>query len=116
MPGRKDKKRSEDETLQLAERELVKIGPRRVLLNKEGEAVSQERAWRLQGKFWDVAFIRRDGWNLGTTWDLVDVAESLWSEEWIGVLVKPSKHVMTIDEFRGAKDSLRVASDSGLQS
>ena len=57
----------------------------RVLIDKEGTAVPPKRAKEL-GVSPDVIFIRDDGWTLGAPKHLKDVAHSLWSDKWVGVI------------------------------
>lgn len=86
--------------LEAAETEIGKWGPRRVVLNTEGEAVSQEKAYRLQNEFPDVIFIRNDGWTLGAVKALVSTAEAMWPDDWIGVIVRPGTRPISYREYR----------------
>ena len=58
-------------------------GPDRVVINGSGEAVAPHRA----PKF-DIVFVRDDGWSLGAPAALAKTAESLWADQWVGVLVR----------------------------
>lgn len=83
--------------------EITKIGPRRVIINEEGEATSRERAFRFQGKNVDIVFIRHDGWNLGAISELADAAEALWENNWVAVLVMPSDRAISYSDYRRLK-------------
>ena len=86
--------------LEQAEAEIKKWGPRRVIINRDGEAVSPERARRLQDRSPDVIFIRNDGWTLGAIKELADKAEALWPDEWIAVLILPGLHPIPYTEYK----------------
>lgn len=55
----------------------------RVLINEEGEALSQRRAME-SGVLPDIAFLRKDGWVLGAPAHLESAAYGLWPDEWVG--------------------------------
>jgi hypothetical protein len=61
------------------------IKPTRVLINTEGEAIPAARA-EAQGITWDIIFIRNDGWSLGASEALAQVAHSLWADEWVAII------------------------------
>lgn len=91
---------TDSEVMLAAETEIKRWGPRRVLLDKEGAAVTPERAYRIQDRPVDVIFIRRDGWTLGSISDLAEYAEQLWPGEWIGVLVYPGIRPITYAQYK----------------
>lgn len=61
--------------------------PYRVVVNDQGEAWSYARALSA-GICTSVIFIRKDGWSLGAPKQFMDVAESLWADEWLVVICK----------------------------
>lgn len=67
---------------------IMARGPDRVVINREGEALGSRRA-REMGVTPDVIFIRDDGWSLGAPARLRGVAESMWRDQWAGVLTRP---------------------------
>lgn len=66
--------------------QIVKHGPTRVVINKDGEATTPERARRDYHVKPDVVYIRNDGWSLGAPFELVDVAEKTWRGEWVAFM------------------------------
>ena len=38
-----------------------------------------------------IILVRRDGWTLGAPESLVEAAEALWADEWIGCIKCPSR-------------------------
>jgi len=61
---------------------IIRCGPDRVVVDKEGTAMSWKRAAE-RGIFVDAIFIRDDGWSLGAPTELAEVAYSLWPREWV---------------------------------
>mgnify|MGYP001559085400 CR=1 FL=1 len=92
--------KSDSDVMLAAETEIKRWGPRRVLIDKEGTAVSPERAYRLQDRPVDIIFIRKDGWTLGATSELAEYAEQLWADHWIAVLVTPGIRPITYTEYK----------------
>lgn len=68
-------------------------GPTRVVIDKEGEAISPKRA-RERHIDCDVIFLRADGWSLGAPKQFLTVAEEMWKDEWVGVTYAPFKEVI----------------------
>lgn len=66
--------------------ELAKDGPVRVMVNKDGEATSPERAKQDYHVKPDVIYIRDDGWSLGAPFELIDVAEKTWRGYWVAFM------------------------------
>lgn len=66
------------------------VGPTRVIVDDQGTAMSPVRAKYL-GRYVavDVIFIRNDGWSLGASTDLAEVAERLWPEHWVAIMHGP---------------------------
>lgn len=63
-----------------------------MLINEDGEAVSPARTDIKP----DVVYVRADGWMLGASLKLADIAESLWRDEWVAVIdLKPGTPVLT---------------------
>ena len=76
--------------VETAEKEIAKWGPRRALINNEGEATTPERAYRLNKKREpDIIFIREDGWTLGTLKEWEPTARELWKDMWVAVIIRP---------------------------
>lgn len=61
--------------------------PDRIVVNDQGEAWPPIRA-RAAGVYMGAIFIRKDGWSLGAPRQFMDVAESLWADEWLVVICK----------------------------
>ena len=85
-------KTKEEKYLDEQIKKVMEHGPRRVMINSSGEAISPMRAKRDHNIVPDVVFIRNDGWSLGAPNHLVGVARALWSDLWIGSF-KPQDHV-----------------------
>ena len=62
---------------------LRDVGPDRVLVDAEGEAISMRRALEM-GRVPRVVFMRGDGWTLGAPPGLEEAAHALWTEDWVG--------------------------------
>lgn len=56
-------------------------GPDRVVVNPQGMA----EAPRSGVPYWDVVFIREDGWSLGAPAELEETAERIWNDAWVEV-------------------------------
>lgn len=67
---------------------LINGGPDRVVFNLHGNATTPKRALEEYGVRYDRVFVRNDGWTLGTSEALREVAHSLWKDEWVLQLVK----------------------------
>lgn len=65
---------------------LKAYGPDRVVINSYGEGVPAERAVKEYNIKSEVVYIRKDGWTLGAPKCLSDVANRLWTDEWIGII------------------------------
>ena len=63
---------------------VKKKGPHRVVVDREGEAKSPQRALQEDGVQPDVVFLRNDGWTLGAPKAYHDVALNMWREDWVG--------------------------------
>lgn len=74
--------------LQIAAQRILEHGPRRVVVNEDGEAYSPQRAKTVYRIDPDIIFIREDGWSLGAPTRFEKVAKSLWAGQWIGFLLK----------------------------
>lgn len=59
--------------------------PDKVVVNDQGEGWPPTRA-RAAGVYVGTIFIRKDGWSLGAPKQFMDVAESLWADEWLVVI------------------------------
>lgn len=68
---------------------IIRFGPHRVLIEPD-VAVATYRA----GFIPDLIFIRDDGWSLGAPSHLAPVAEAMWKDEWVGVLIRPRTAAM----------------------
>ena len=71
--------------------------PDRVVINESGEAVHPIRA-QAAGVYMGAIFIRKDGWSLGAHPSLMDVAESLWPDEWLVVIHKTT--IMSYETYK----------------
>lgn len=72
--------------------EFLPGGPRRILVDGNGTALSFERAEAEYGITQDevvVTLVRNDGWSLGAREDLADDAYRLWADEWKWFGVQP---------------------------
>ena len=63
-------------------------GPDRVVINDQGEAVPPARARANGFSPPDVIFVRNDGWSLGASYPLWETAQSLWEDDWAGVMLR----------------------------
>lgn len=84
-------------------KEVMANGPTRVVVGESGEAVPTPRARQEFGATPDVIFIRKDGWTLGAPKSLAHVAEGLWRDEWLGVLLLPSGVVKYYPDYKAAQ-------------
>jgi hypothetical protein len=77
-------------TLEKYAEEIKRDGPRRVVVNLDGVATTPLRA-RLDYDINELAviFVRADGWSLAAPEHLVNIAEEMWKNEWIGVMRQP---------------------------
>ena len=82
-------------------------GPTRVVVSPEGEAVPPGRARDEFGATPEVIFIRKDGWSLGAPKSLARVAEGMWADEWLGVMLLPSGTVKFYSEYKAAMNFKR---------
>lgn len=59
------------------------MNPTRVIVNREGEGISPERAAQ-RGITSDVIFVRNDGWSLGAPTRFESIARRMyeWSSIW----------------------------------
>lgn len=62
-------------------------GPQRVVIRDDGYSVSSGRAREENYVVPDVVFVRGDGWTLGAPASLRDVAQTMWSDDWVAELV-----------------------------
>lgn len=74
--------------------------PDRVVINDQGESVPGWKA-HLSGVYMGAIFIRDDGWSLGAHPNDVDVAESLWPDKWVAVMVKTT--IMSYETYKQQK-------------
>lgn len=72
-------------------------GPCRVVIDKEGAAVTPFLAESRHGVSPDIMFIRDDGWTLGAPLTLESVAFGLWSDKWIGYTYLPKRNFKPIE-------------------
>lgn len=79
---------------------ILRAGPDRVVIDGSGEAVPSRQARERYGIAPDVIFIRRDGWSLGAPLNLSNMAERMWSDDWIGVLCRPDTRAMTYEAYK----------------
>lgn len=89
--------------LEAKAKEILANGPTRVVVDVSGEAVPASRARQEYGATPDVIFIRRDGWSLGAPKSLASVAEGLWRDEWLGVVLLPSGSVKYYSDYRASR-------------
>ena len=82
---------------------ILSKGPDRVMID-ENEAVGWLRAKENYDITPDIIFIRNDGWSLGAPWRLKDAAEKLWSDCWVGVLIKPNSIPVTYIDYKKLKE------------
>ena len=78
-------------------------GPKRVVVSPSGEAFPPPRARQECGAMPDIIFIRKDGWSLGAPRALAAVAEGMWADEWLGVIL-PAGTVKFYSEYKAAQD------------
>ena len=68
--------------IEWVEAALQKDGPRRVIVDKSGQATSPKQAQKM-GVYYEIVFIRNDGWTLGAPVELESDAIALWKERWV---------------------------------
>ncbi len=87
---------------------IILSSPMRVVINREGETASPKQALEMGFDF-EIVFVRRDGWSLGAIFELATVAEKLWPDEWVGVLIPPSREPIPYESWqRGGNQTLKV--------
>ena len=79
-------------------------GADRVIVDSEGQAVRTPLAYD-RGITPVIFFIRDDGWTLGAPIRFASIAESTWSDKWVGVYTK-DRGVITYEEFKKSKPSV----------
>jgi len=89
---------SQDENLIAIARSILANGPRRVLVD-DNYAVGASQAQEMFDVTPDVIFIRDDGWSLGAPEHLAYQAETLWTDKWIGVLLRGKTEPFTMAEY-----------------
>lgn len=85
--------------LEAAVKRIMLHGPDRVIINQEGEAVDSRRAREEHGLRPAIVFIRNDGWSLGASSDLEQVAFQQWPREWIGFMRRPAETAKPMTEY-----------------
>lgn len=63
----------------------LRFRPTRVMVSADGHSVSVDRAERM-GVFWDIAFVRKDGWSLAAPFRFEKKARALWEGSWVKVI------------------------------
>jgi len=71
--------------------------PDRVVVDEHGQAAPPQHA-QAAGVYMGAIFIRKDGWSLGAHPSLMDVAESLWPDEWLVVIHKTT--IMSYETYK----------------
>jgi len=66
-------------------KQIVKDGPKRVVINRAGEATTKEEGFRILGIKPTIIYIRNDGWSIGCTPDLDVITNHMWQDEWAAV-------------------------------
>lgn len=80
-------------------RDVNEFGPIRVVINKNGNAVSAGRAKALAGIKAEITFVRNDGWTLGATRAMSKVAHDMWPEAWVGFIVNGEGGMRPMSEY-----------------
>lgn len=88
---------TDDERLVLTVR-LRREGPTRVLINRQGDAVTPARA-RECGVHVDVVFVRDDGWTLGCPLNLEATAYAFGRTEWVATVPMVSEELLEYEYF-----------------
>lgn len=96
-----------NEEMQKYGRKIMGGGPDRVVISSDGVAVTPARARHIHNIEFDVVFLRKDGWSLGAPRHLKKVAEDLWIDEWVGMLVKPDRTMHPYLRLVTGNNSLR---------
>lgn len=65
---------------------VLKSGPERVLINKQGNATTPQMAKARYGIIPHVIFLRDDGWTIGAPRHLENQAFALWASHWVAVM------------------------------
>jgi len=82
---------------------VINSGPMRVVINREGESLGMKPAFDAGSDF-EIVFIRQDGWSLGAPLELATVVEKMWPDEWIAVMVPPSREPIRYETWKKAGD------------
>jgi len=96
--------------------EILVNGPARVVIDDSGEAWPPGRALRDRNIDWrkgGVVFIRKDGWSLAASPALMELAESLWADEWVGVVVNDGKAFCSVLTYEQHCECVRRAKEKG---
>jgi len=78
---------------------ILSRGPTRVMINKEMDATTSQRAREEYNIVPDIIFIRNDGWSLGAPNFLEKEAYSCWKESWIGFVRRGELVAKSIEEY-----------------
>ena len=73
--------------------------PTRVIYNDYADATTPERAKQLYGVEPDIIFLRNDGWSLGASKNLENVAYNVWAGSWQYYARKGDTHFRPISEY-----------------
>lgn len=90
-----DEQRSIDKAME----NIGQYGTDRVLTSSRGTSVPYSYAVNEFGIEVELVFIRNDGWTLGCHRTHESVAYGMWTDEWIGVIIKPESEPRTIKEY-----------------
>jgi hypothetical protein len=77
-------------------RATMEGGPTRVVINESGEAVAPSRSTKPV----DIIFVRDDGWSLGAPIGLIGVAEAMWIDQWVGVIIPGEPVPVTYESWK----------------
>ena len=78
---------------------ILHSGPTRVMINRDMDATTSQRAREEYNIVPDIIFIRNDGWSLGAPSFLEKEAFSCWKESWIGFARRGELVAKPIEEY-----------------
>ena len=86
--------------LDAAMKRIMVHGPDRVVISRDGEAISSRRARERLYIVPSIIFIRSDGWSLGAPSHFEGVAYGLWKNEWAGFVRNTSTTYEHMSSYR----------------
>jgi hypothetical protein len=77
-------------------------GINRVVVSAEGLAVSPRRALEEFNIRPEIVFVRDDDWTLGAPAVFSELAEKMWADRWVYVIVPPTPRAISYADWKTA--------------